>query len=61
MATIAHDWEENTFAGLEELDDRGHERVSQLGRAVDDDEPEMVATTLPAMDAIELDDTPHLA
>lgn len=55
-------WEENTFAGLEELDEAGRDRVSHLGRLdVEEDEPDMVASALPVMDELELDDAPHLA
>ena len=59
---MEQDWEQNTFAGLEELDDAGSERVSHFGRLdVDDDEPELLSSALPVMDELELDDAPHLA
>lgn len=59
---MSHDWEENVFAGLEELDDEGRDRVSHLG-AVDEtpDEPEVVASALPAFEELELDAPPRLA
>lgn len=59
---MSHDWEQNVFAGLEELDAEGHDRVSHLG-CVDDtpDEPHEVASALPAFEELELQVQPRLA
>ncbi len=57
------DWETNVFAGLEELDARGHERLSGFGRLDHaPDEPELMANTLPVFDELEVDaHSPRLA
>lgn len=50
------DWEANTFAGLEQLDDEGRARVSLLGSlAHEPDEPEMVASGLPVFEELDID------
>lgn len=53
------DWEENVFAGLEELDDEGQERVSHLGTLDESpDEPEVMASGLPSFEELELSPQP---
>ncbi|MEC7522945.1 MAG: hypothetical protein VYE22_23920 [Myxococcota bacterium] len=61
-AATRADWEENTFAGLEGLDDAGRERASLWGRLDGHpDEPEMVSSCLPVMGELDLDDCARLA
>ncbi|HJL19808.1 MAG TPA: hypothetical protein RMH99_29360 [Sandaracinaceae bacterium LLY-WYZ-13_1] len=56
------EWESNTFAGLEGLDDEGSERVAGLGRIDEEaDEPDQVSSALPVFDEMELDESPRLA
>jgi hypothetical protein len=49
------DWETNTYAGLEHLDEEGHDRVSQLGTLeVETDEPEMTSGMMADLGELEL-------
>ncbi|HEY8431372.1 MAG TPA: hypothetical protein VIL20_23490 [Sandaracinaceae bacterium] len=59
---MSYDWEDNVFAGLEELDEEGRERLSQP-RTVDEtpDEPQIVASALPDFEEIDLGVAPRLA
>lgn len=57
------EWEQNVFAGLEELDAAGHDRISRFGHLDHDpDEPDVIANTLPVFEELELDaHAPRLA
>lgn len=49
------DWETNTYAGLEHLDDEGQDRVSQLGTfEVEGDEPTPSSDHLADLGELEL-------
>ena len=55
-------YERNSWVGLEDLDEQGQERVSNLGKLGDEpDEPELVASGMPAFEELELDDVVRLA
>jgi hypothetical protein len=62
-------WEENVFATLEDLDEEGQERASGVGTMQvsgvpvsvvleADDEPEIVASGMPAFEELELEVQP---
>ncbi len=56
------DWEENTFAGLESLDDAGRSRASLWGRIdARPDEPALVSSCMPEMGELELEACARLA
>lgn len=48
--TNAQDWEDNTFAGLETIDDEGQSRVSRLGLLAEDEQPARMSGEFPAFD-----------
>jgi hypothetical protein len=61
--TDTADWEQNTYAGLEELGRGAPRPVWPLGTldASADDEPTVVASALPVLEELELETSPRLA